>query len=676
MRLGWVKPALVTTAIAVAVGVSLGGGGTFVALEVTTQPEFCNSCHIMEPYYESWKSSSHSNVSCVECHYEPGLLETFEGKFKALSQLAKYVTSTEGSKPWAEVSDYSCMRSGCHSTQLLEGELTFGRVRFDHRQHLIGMQRGEKLRCTSCHSQIVQGNHLTVTTSSCILCHFKGAVTGATRPLDDCMTCHGPPTGTLDLGGLSFVHQEYLDRGVACTSCHADVTRGTGEVPPERCGSCHNQQEHLQRIGDVAFMHLNHVTNHSVTCLDCHLEIRHGLPARDEHFQGDCTDCHAGTHDAGSDIYRGTGGVGVPDSPGAMYLARVTCDGCHRPPFRGAPAPAGGATWQADEVACLECHGAGFDGMVGRWQEEARDALESVQAGLDALHGRLQEAAGTDAAAPAQERFDAAAHNVSLVLLDGSEGAHNLPYVRSLLERAAQDARAGWELLPGDGGPPALQASPAVVADGGCTTLCHAGIQRQAIQGAGRFPFDHARHLVAAGLDCSTCHADEPHDAPLPGAATCTSCHHPTDDPQACATCHADVAALRSQPVPGLDALPMADVDCLMCHISMEPGDERSSAHVSCELCHAGEGRDAAAWMHEADGPLAQVEAHLAGATDQAVAVAREVLAGLRRAGPFHNPDFAAAEARRLQELLAPGSTAPQPAPPDPDATPQQEDPP
>jgi hypothetical protein len=173
------------------VAVPLGWG----FLEWTTRPEFCSSCHIMEPYVKSWAESGHKNVGCVQCHYEPGILETAEGKFKAINQVVKYVTSTEGTKPWAEVSDNSCMRSGCHSTRLLEGmvEYKLGRtsIAFDHAPHLLEMRRSKKLRCTSCHSQIVQGEHLTVTTTTCLLCHFKGAEEDP--KLSDCRTCHVPP---------------------------------------------------------------------------------------------------------------------------------------------------------------------------------------------------------------------------------------------------------------------------------------------------------------------------------------------------------------------------------------------------------------------------------------------------------------------------------------------------
>jgi nitrate/TMAO reductase-like tetraheme cytochrome c subunit len=55
---------------------------TYTAIHHTAQPDFCNSCHIMEPYFASWQKSAHASVGCIECHYEPGSVETLEGKFK------------------------------------------------------------------------------------------------------------------------------------------------------------------------------------------------------------------------------------------------------------------------------------------------------------------------------------------------------------------------------------------------------------------------------------------------------------------------------------------------------------------------------------------------------------------------------------------------------------------
>jgi hypothetical protein len=35
----------------------------------------------MGTYIESWKASSHRNVACTQCHYEPGFVNHLKGKW-------------------------------------------------------------------------------------------------------------------------------------------------------------------------------------------------------------------------------------------------------------------------------------------------------------------------------------------------------------------------------------------------------------------------------------------------------------------------------------------------------------------------------------------------------------------------------------------------------------------
>jgi nitrate/TMAO reductase-like tetraheme cytochrome c subunit len=639
-------------AIVVALTVSVGGGTTFLALEITTRPQFCKSCHIMEPYYESWETSGHAHVQCVDCHYEPGLLETFEGKFKALSQLAKYVTATQGTKPWAEVSDYSCMRSGCHSSRLLEGEIRFGRIRFDHRSHLIGMRRGKKLRCTSCHGQIVQGDHLTVTTTSCFLCHFRSG--DDTKILSDCDKCHGPPAREIQLGAFVFRHDDYLSRGVACEACHGDVTRGAGEVPRSRCGSCHNRQEHLERYDDVEFMHRNHVTDHSVACLECHTEVRHGLTPRGRHLEGgDCGSCHTGSHGTTAGIYRGTGGRDVPDNPGIMFLARVACNGCHRAPAPDTPSE---RTVAADPLACIDCHGVGYEGMADRWREEVRRDLGRVTSALAELGEALSEEWERADLAEARRRWAAASHNLGLVVSDGSEGAHNLPYARDLLRRSVEDIGSGWRALDPDESPAPLPIGPRVASTQGCTTLCHVGAESIAVEEALGLRFDHDAHLLSARLDCARCHVAEPHGATRLRPADCASCHHQAEEADACGACHAEVQELRERTLPGGEAAPMADLDCLACHETLANDASVEALRSTCNDCHDEEEDFAAAhyddWLRSAGAPLDALEQRLAGAPKESADAVRARIAKLRAAGPQHNPAWVGSAAAALAEEL------------------------
>ena len=256
-----------------------GGAGVW---HVSASPKFCNSCHIMRPYVEAWQASKHAPVACVQCHYPPGLRDTLRVKFQAVTQVAKWATGTYSSKPFADVEDASCLRSGCHATSELRqpGPRTFGRgVRFDHALHLTAEKTGWQLRCTTCHAQVTVDRHFEVERSTCFTCHFKGLRTDRQlTAIAGCTSCHVPPQDDIVIGTVRFNHTELVQRGVACQSCHLNVVEGQGAAPRERCITCHNQPEKLERAGDLRAIHAAHVTNKSIDCVRCHDEIKHKLP--------------------------------------------------------------------------------------------------------------------------------------------------------------------------------------------------------------------------------------------------------------------------------------------------------------------------------------------------------------------------------------------------------------
>ncbi len=650
------RPLLVRVAIIALVAFLLAIPAGYGFLQYTTRPQFCTSCHIMEPYVKSWEESAHAFVPCVDCHYEPGVLETAKGKFKALNQVAKYVTGTEGTKPWAEVSDSSCMRSGCHSTRLLAGEVSYdvgmAKIPFDHSPHLLEMRRSKKLRCTSCHSQIVQGEHVSVTPSTCFLCHFKGA---AEDPkLSKCNTCHGAPERPIEIGGFVFDHKDYLARGVDCLSCHASITRGTGEVPKQRCNSCHSAIEHIERYGETEFLHRNHVTDHKVDCLECHTEIVHKLPTRESSTRNECSTCHDASHGVPQAFYRGEGGRGAPPQPSAMYLARVGCNGCHL----HLPGVSGGAQGDAQdgahgagmrgtparEVACLSCHGPAYDGMMGRWQKAFGEATEAIELEVAAALASAEKAPGVEKAL-----LDAK-HDVALVRGDGSRGVHNPWYARNLLQSAhdrAQEALAKAE--PGRSAQP-FPLGPSFATSLGCATLCHLGIEEQTI-GLEGTRFNHGKHLGRAG-DCDACHTTKEHGKTLVTANDCASCHHGEKAPKGrtCASCHQETDALLRGAMPDGEqgVQMMMKVACEDCHGDATRKPVLDVVRENCVRCHKDRYpdmvdewvADSTEWFAEATARLAKIRAPAqakGGAALEAFARAEEIVARLRRAGPAHN---------------------------------------
>ncbi|MEW6202632.1 MAG: cytochrome c3 family protein, partial [bacterium] len=349
----------------------------YVMVKTTEKPQFCSTCHIMKPYYRAWETSSHNKVPCIECHYAPGILSTMEGKFKALSQVAKYVTRTEGTRPWAEIPDTSCLRSGCHERRLLEGKVKFGEITFDHRPHLLQQRRGKQLRCTSCHSQIVMGSHIAVTNSTCFICHFKNMPPG--KAVGGCTSCHEAPKKTINVKGLEFNHTPYVMRGVQCAECHLDVTEGDGSVAREKCIACHAEPERLAKYGDHELVHRKHVTEHKVECFQCHDEIRHGAIRLKESITPSCESCHKDTHTAQRDMYFGVGGRHVKSAPSIMQIAKVECRGCHIVDPNKPDAHLKGTSLKAYDMSCMACHGVEFEKVMQGWQKFLSQNMVDVE---------------------------------------------------------------------------------------------------------------------------------------------------------------------------------------------------------------------------------------------------------------------------------------------------------
>ncbi|MEI7835721.1 MAG: NapC/NirT family cytochrome c [Planctomycetota bacterium] len=478
-----------------AVGGLLSMGGL---VEYTMQPDFCRSCHIMEPYYQAWHASAHKNVPCADCHFEPGLANTLKGKWQASSQAVKYITGTFGSKPHAEVRDESCLREGCHERRILEGKVkwtayrdrsqeagsarkheTTGQkknppggerkdeitIQFDHAPHMQKEPRGMTLRCVSCHSQIVQGQHIVITLDTCYLCHFKGRGLEHGRTEQNmtpagCRACHNAPQGKVTTATGTFTHEDYIKRGVACQKCHAETIKGDGGVPKQVCWNCHNVLTHISRYGETKFMHENHVTNHKVDCSSCHVRIEHNLGAaapkrvvRDgrEHAvfdAGGCGLCHTQTHGGPMDLYRGVGGRGVPAMPSPMFRTQVNCAACHKETKRpGEIAEIVGQTFQASQQCCTDCHGNKYDGEVERLKKIIATSMGDAEKIFSRAQGKLQSMFPRESERPLEARraLDDAAHNIRFVKL--GHGVHNVNYAVALLNAAVDFCRQAEKAL-------------------------------------------------------------------------------------------------------------------------------------------------------------------------------------------------------------------------------------
>lgn len=419
----------------------------------SNQPSFCGSCHFMEPYVQSWRESPHSDVKCYKCHIPAGWKGLVKAKAGGVVQLIKDLTGDYGTMPQAEIEDAACLQEGCHETSLLDGNVMFkGKYIFDHTPHLTKLRGGKKLRCTSCHSQIVHDTHMSVPESVCFTCHFKGKVHG--RDVDaigGCTSCHLAPDKPIKTQlGMTFDHKPLLDRKVACANCHFDTVQGTGVVPRQVCETCHGEAEKLEKYSDPELIHDWHVTRRKVECFQCHGEIRHGLhPEPLVRQRTSCEACHSDGHTVHSDMFAGKGGRGVEGKPSMHFLANVDCVGCHEI----SSTENGGrhvdvSSRLVTERACLKCHGKTKEGALVEWKEllgeqsvEADKALAKAVGAFDAL------AKDDPRRAKAKDVLDLARFNRDFV--QAAFGLHNPDYAIALLEKSAEDAAKALRIING-----------------------------------------------------------------------------------------------------------------------------------------------------------------------------------------------------------------------------------
>jgi len=584
----------------------------FGSMEYTSRSEFCNTCHYMEPFYMAWKNSSHKDVDCITCHYEPGILSTFEGKIKGLEQLFKYTTqSYRRSKPWAEIPDESCLRGGCHEKRLLQGTVEFKEgILFDHTPHLIELRRGKKLRCTSCHSQIVQGEHISVTETTCFLCHFKGKEAEASS---SCTRCHEAPVQT-EQRQVSYDHSLIAERNIPCQKCHGQMVVGDGAVPLESCMDCHFEQDRLDRYPDTKFIHSNHITDHKIECQRCHLQIQHKSVARSVSVKPDCHACHPDYHQAQEQLFLGTGGLDVADHPSPMYEGGLNCQACHifHQDFNGFR-PAGEA-YVAKGESCEPCHGSGYSELLEDWEASTEERLKTIDKAIRRVE---RELTGVDSASKsgqaAIKALETAQFNYHLV--EYGKSVHNITYADKLLQAAYRKLGSALQAAGSSYRLPAYPWSDQVVPSE-CAN-CHEEIEKMTVQVFG-LKFEHARHLKNAELECKACHSNMRHHGEMVlGRQECLSCHHEPGriTGETCAPCHATQQSLYEGSVPGAgikDIMFEAEVGCRDCHIDENNQVVRPAGQV-CVGCHE-EGYDELLleWQSSTAEMLKEIESLLA----------------------------------------------------------------
>jgi hypothetical protein len=300
---------------------------------VTTQPGFCNFCHEMNFYYNSWQNSTHGPKSiCVNCHSEPGLRGFIGEKVRGAEQVVAHFSGNYPVpiKIITRVKNDQCL--ACHPETLNLTDKTI------EAKHLLHMDKS--VLCADCHNRLVHnqsGQPRVMTIDQCDSCHkahnnFKLLGVHATlscekcHPRDkyngtkpNCEYCHKVPANHTGIAGncdkchsatgwkpATFDHSKFPLTGkhqsLTCEQCH----HGNYNVTKALCENCHN-------------LPANHITGITGNCDKCHTTAgwkpatfdHSKFPLTGKHQSLSCEQCHKGK-------FTGTA---------------ARCVNCHNPPL-------------------------------------------------------------------------------------------------------------------------------------------------------------------------------------------------------------------------------------------------------------------------------------------------------------------------------------------------------
>jgi hypothetical protein len=411
-----------------------------VAMTVTSQTGFCNSCHIMNDYYASWETSTHSEVSCLSCHLQPGFGGYIKGKINGLAQAVDCMVGRVGTKAEATVLDASCLRSACHSVDhLLEKDILFGDVKFKHEGHIQQTVDGINVSCGTCHNHYQGDEHFSVQKEICFSCHFIKSDQGARGIVkSQCLDCHNIPEKVIERGQVKVDHQEFASYNASCEdSCHKRQIEQVSDVSDTVCINCHSFGISPDDTSEQ--LHASHTAHEKVECLSCHGTVMHGPDqASSVASMIDCQNCHSDTHGIQQTIYtadqQDTHTQKNEKVLSPMFLTHVECTGCHieRTASKKGSLDSLGAVARAVPAACDNCHEAGTgQRYVPFWQKRIKELHAEAREKLNRIETGSQQSLSADA----QQRITRAKEILDSIQADGSWGVHNLKYTEALLRQ-------------------------------------------------------------------------------------------------------------------------------------------------------------------------------------------------------------------------------------------------
>lgn len=387
----------------------------FTTVTMHKQAHFCMNCHKGIIFNNSCKKLPSEDIACIDCHSHETAGAITEDTMNTLNTISILEV---------EIKNSLCTQDSCHPLNTLStAKVQYKKiVPFQHKTHTIRFDDNLELRCTSCHANLGGEKHFQTDERTCNICHFidvpQALSTQDERPISDCTVCHKDIDITREIYGKTFKHLTYeKEKKVICSDCHFKIIQGQGKVDKANCNQCHTEE--VDHAEDASIMHYKHLVKKKTPCTPCHTSITHGWVKGNDDYDGNQYLSPADSeYEVQNLIMMGRGGKGVKGLPDPMYLATLNCSACHKNEFFA----------KVNSQVCIDCHENNFDKILIEQKLFVSSRMKVLKSFL--LNAENYQTPETF------HIIQEAAHNYDLIKKDGSLGAHNIKYVKDLLDHS------------------------------------------------------------------------------------------------------------------------------------------------------------------------------------------------------------------------------------------------
>jgi hypothetical protein len=221
----------------------------------TLQPGYYRRYPGLGTRMDNWATSTHSKISCVQCHVDPGVRGFLSFAVRSIPAFYSQLLGGTNSTNLLKAPDRQACQK-CHTTYRTVAPS--GDLLIPHRAHVVVLQ----MECVTCHKSLVHSPNRRgfnrPEMETCVTCH------DGTTATDQCVKCHTRKQTPASHSRKDWVeiHGQMTDKQ-DCSTCH--------DWTPDYCAACHKKRP-ASHTGNWKTDHAAAAKTRGKGCLVCHTQ--------------------------------------------------------------------------------------------------------------------------------------------------------------------------------------------------------------------------------------------------------------------------------------------------------------------------------------------------------------------------------------------------------------------